>query len=280
MKLFSIIFLLMLFVQLFNCKHVTYDTFVKHFYEKAAHQHCNIDSKLDFLLKISNITETIRSEFQSIVEPFMDNKTANKVWSKAQINKTMSFSFWMDRISGINDGQKLNKETYSNLCAQIDIDSPHRLDKDFDGQFKKWKKKPIDMQHLEGIKNSIDHMELENEEFIENFKKELKDAEQLREILSEHIARAKELLLSTLETTDRAVLMDAFGKAEPITSQITQKQSLFFGKLVEVKRTLRLYNKQRIIWVEDIMGVELKKPSCIGRLFGSLKKPFAKKNKQ
>lgn len=238
-----------------------------------------MEPKLDFMLKISTLTHTIRRDFQPVVETFMENRTLSNVAFKSKINHTTACYFWEDRLFGINNGQKMNREAYDKLCAEIDVDSPHRSDKDFDREFNKWEKKPIEMQHLEQIKRSIDQMEFENEELIEEFKNALEEAKELGQILSEHLVAAKSLLRSILEMTDYTKILNTFEKAEPITNQITQKQSLFFRKIVHVKRTLRLYNKQRVAWVEDIMGVTLKKPSYMRRMFASMKKSFSRKTK-
>ncbi|XP_031636545.1 uncharacterized protein LOC116349306 [Contarinia nasturtii] len=263
MESFSIfpLLALLLCVQSINGQDLSFDVFLDTYYNRANASGNNIPENLEFMREISLNIDHIRDQFSRCAQTLADEEGKANLLSKVpaglKVNGLDGVEFWTHRLSNVNGGQKLVWETHQGIINEIDSVLPVHIDPHFYNNFYNWCHHPFDGEQCALIQTKwLKSMAGIHSTFGVNLDKVTKEVFEVKETLSKNISQANDWFDVILNAnTKPAKVLEAFKKVEPFTNTITSVQSLLLPKLKNVKKLLNLYNQQRTIWANFMMGL-------------------------
>lgn len=244
-----------------NGETITFSKLLNTFYGKAAEKHYAFRPKLDFILKISNETDDIKTRFDSLVNGFVDSTKRDKVLQKVpedmKIDGFNTRTFFQEGIDSIIDGQmKTIKNLTVDICSKIKFELDDKNDSHFVNSFQKLKILPADPKLMQRVRDNMNAMNTDYNKLHEKFNEEMKRTDELRKIFETNAASVN-LLFDQLIRLSATNTEDFKRLAKDIESAIVKlymQQPQLFDSLEKIQDILENYNRQRLVWIEFLLG--------------------------
>ncbi|XP_031636117.1 uncharacterized protein LOC116349008 [Contarinia nasturtii] len=259
------ILLLTLFSFFLFAKSEDYETIhslVERFYGKALEHNCNLRPRLDFMYKFSKNDDKMIAKLKSTLSEFMDRSKIKEVLEKIpeefRIKKKKARTVLKTKINLINSAQTdETKDLHDAILVEIAFELPEFYDDEgiFENCYKKWIHKSIDIQHLEQVKRDIYSMTSRYDTFVENFKIEMKGANNLTATIQTHIHLANDVVNQLLQASTPQIEKIANENVKPRLDKLSDLYTELFDILESVKESLEDYNLHRLRWAEFLIGM-------------------------
>ncbi|XP_031639853.1 uncharacterized protein LOC116351845 [Contarinia nasturtii] len=272
---FSSLLLLSLFVQSINSEgNLTFSMFLEKFHAKAAEKGIEMGSGLNCIFTITNTMDKAKTKHAVPVTKLMTETKFRQVMDRVPAGMQVVIgqvtvndeeskhergnarAFLRNKIYLINNdltekiGQ-LNMEIYTEIAHKPFIAN----DKMFANWFKLWDKDQMDEEHLKNIKKEIRAMAAQYEVSNREFKKKMKEVDNLRKTIDNYFRLANEKCDNLLKAKNYTEFPRMVQEIVPLIERIYKSQSQLIENLENVQNLLKDYNMKRIIWVELLIGL-------------------------
>ncbi|XP_031624035.1 uncharacterized protein LOC116341232 [Contarinia nasturtii] len=250
MKQCAILMLLsLLLVVQIDCKDVTCSTFLDQFYAKASKQGFDFRPRLSVILGITNDSKRIIKKCQAPIKEFVDHTKLLRLQNTIGLLKHHIVKAYEKTIE--------TRFLYDDIIRELEFKLPIKTDKIFRKSYEKWEKdSEIDKSRLEFVNNTIGAMALDYSELHKGFKEHLEAADQTKVIVEKYFDSANTsfdtFLNITPDTKNKKCIIWEVAK---IILAIQKEQDQLLVHLESMKNILRVYNEQRLIFIEYIMGM-------------------------
>ncbi|XP_031638616.1 uncharacterized protein LOC116350811 [Contarinia nasturtii] len=245
----SIVAILSLFLiaQVVNSEFVKFDLVAKKFYKLSK---VIKSPQLDFLLKITKDTNAIKKKLdklprKNVIDPKVAENIIYYVPEDLKFNGISAREILRGKVKSIND---MEINTVPQLDAQICNKMAYEiLDGDINKFYETWASSGYtDNSHLKKVEQNIGRMKTKFENWQKNFDKNMKEADIIRTTIKSMFSEKTAIV--------EAANGNAEKKIDALFEKILLKESELVGKLTNANEILRLYNEERLVWTEFIMG--------------------------
>lgn len=248
-------------MQSINGQNLTVSMVLDNFYAKSAASPKPVKTKFDFMLRITNNVEQIKTKLEVPINFFMDSAKVNQILSKLpetmKIKGLNARTYLSDQIDSINLHQmETIKELNMDICFAFSNQLPY-YDKTFNNWYQQWNKKPADKKHLQNIEQNRKKIGKIFEEFNGMFRNGMKTVNEASTLLSKYINLGRSTFDNIEKLKNPQEAVKAIVDLVPILEKISKQQEELIKSLGNVQSTLYLYNAQRIKWLDFL--IELRK---------------------
>lgn len=238
-----------------NSEILAFSTLVEKLYAKMAETGISTRPKFEFILRISNDVDTIKSNFEAPFKKFMDNKTISKVMEKIPkdliINGDKVLDVLFDKIGSINMQLLTIAAVKKNICLKISYKLPTK----YESLISHWIQSAADKEHMLQVKNSAKSMTEMYELYHEKFNNEMKAMNNISNGIERSIRLFNLSIYSLLAVTDCKQIAANIKHLYAYLDRVMKQQNDLMKNLEEVDHILDVYNMQRTYWAEFLVGL-------------------------
>lgn len=233
----------------------TFPELVARVYAKAEKRNIMLRPFLLFMTDITVDITQIYMKFRTPTKEFVDKTAVKLIVSKVpntmKINGMNVRNILSENIHAINDGQVMINELSADICREITMKPPNRMDKEFHDSYNQWSNNRASKTHAKLILKKLEFMIVDYAKIAGQFHKEMDIVRELTPIFEANFDTAKTMC----ESLPLAPELQEFEKMAQFLPGLLSKQTTLIDHLKNVKEILKAYNENRFFWAELLIGM-------------------------
>lgn len=237
---------------------VSFSMLVKKFYDKSAANGFKMDSKLDFMLFISDCVHELKAIIETPMEELLNNRIINGAIKKVCPNRKVHGKYCNTFLHEQNNLiinytlqiKNLHKEISPEIAFEIKLS-----DTRFVHRFQRWIQGPISREYAQHVKKVVNPLMSDIDNMRTEFNKEVKLIDKLRLYIREKIIFMNWTYEELLKSNNLKQIDVCTNELVEYTVDTNTQLSALLHSLRNVKRTLENYNKNRTTWADFLIGL-------------------------
>lgn len=230
--------------------------FLEKYNAKSTEKGVNLKNRLNFLLKISNSIDKIKTKLETpmkVINPEMLKEVEKKVPVDTMYEGANLHMRLRDQITVLNIRQSKAAWKLSNdVCSAIAFRPLFKYGEIFD----EWNNEQFTKEYFERVESELRTIATEYEKWHGQFNDEIKEANQERFIIEKIISLTNDAFGSLNQINDpKEATKTVINLIIPLLNRISKAQTALFGHLKQLQHILKEYNEARFVWIEFLIGM-------------------------